>query len=161
MHRIRAAAIGGATLALIVGSALPCLAQSKPQSLMTQGQKAKAHRVVVQVTQNDPAVMNMALNNVENLVNYFHDKGEKIEVEVVAYGAGLNMMRSDTSPVKDRLEVLSGNKSITFSGCGNTLAKQSASENKQISLVPEAHIVSAGIARVVELQEEGWTYVRP
>jgi hypothetical protein len=119
------------------------------------------HRVVVQVTQNDPAVMNMALNNVENLVNYFHDKGEKIEVEVVAYGAGLNMMRSDTSPVKDRLATLAGNKNITFSGCGNTLAKQSTSENKQISLIPEAHIVSAGIARVVELQEEGWTYVRP
>jgi intracellular sulfur oxidation DsrE/DsrF family protein len=164
MHWIKAAAIGGATLALIVGATLSGFAQSKPQSAMTamtQAQKTKVHRVVVQVTQNDPAVMNMALNNVENLVNYFHDKGEKIEVEVVAYGAGLNMRRSDTSPVKDRLATLAGNKSITFSGCGNTLSKQSASENKQISLVPEAHIVSAGIARVVELQEEGWTYVRP
>ncbi len=158
MHRRRAAAIGGATLALTVGAVLRSVAEPKPQTAMT---KPRMHRVVVQVTQNDPAVMNMALNNVENLVNYFHDKGEKIEVEVVAYGAGLNMMRSDTSPVKDRLAVLSGNKSITFSGCGNTLAKQSHSENKQISLVPEAHIVSAGIARVVELQEEGWTYVRP
>jgi intracellular sulfur oxidation DsrE/DsrF family protein len=161
MHWIKAAAVGGASLALIVGATLPGFAQSKPQSAMTQAPKTKVHRVVVQVTQNDPVVMNMALNNVENLVNYFHDKGEKIEVEIVAYGAGLNMMRSDTSPVKDRLATLSGNKSITFSGCGNTLAKQSASENKEISLVPEAHIVSAGIARVVELQEEGWTYVRP
>lgn len=161
MHRIRAAAIGGATLALIVGATLPCLAQSKSQSSMTEWPKTKIHRVVVQVTQNDPAVMNMALNNVENLVNYFHAKGEKIEVEVVAYGAGLNMMRSDTSPVKDRLLALSGNKNITFSGCGNTLAKQSAVENKPISLVPEAHIVSAGIARVVELEEDGWTYIRP
>jgi intracellular sulfur oxidation DsrE/DsrF family protein len=161
MHWIRAAAIGGATLALIVGATLPCLAQPKPKSAMTQLPKTKVHRVIVQVTQNDPAVMNMALNNVENLVSYFHDKGEKIEIEIVAYGAGLNMMRSDTSPVKDRLAALSGNKNITFSGCGNTLAKQSASENKQISLVPEAHIVSAGIARVVELEEEGWTYVRP
>jgi hypothetical protein len=161
MHRIKAVAIGGVTLALMVGATLPCAAQSRPQSAMTQWQKTKIHRVVVQVTQNDPAVMNLALNNVENLVNYFHAKGEKIEVEVVAYGAGLAMMRSDTSPVKDRLAALSGNKDITFSGCGNTLAKQSRIEKKQISLVPEAHIVSAGIARVVELQEEGWTYVRP
>jgi uncharacterized protein len=161
MHRIRAAAIGGATLALIVGATLPSVAQPKPQTAMSQWQKTKVHRVVVQVTQNDPTVMNMALNNVENLVSYFHDKGEKIEIEVVAYGAGLNMMRSDTSPVKERLAALGGNKNITFSGCGNTLAKQSSVENKEISLVPEAHIVSAGIARVVELQEEGWTYVRP
>ena len=59
--------------------------------------EGKTHRIAIHVDQNDPQVMNMALNNVENLVSYFHDKGEKIEVEVVAYGAGLNMMRSDTS----------------------------------------------------------------
>src|ERR1700739_148277 len=110
MHRRRAAALGGATLALTVGAALRAAAEPKPPVAMSKG---KAHRVVVQVTQNDPAIMNMALNNVENLVGYFHDKGEKVEVEVVAFGAGLNMMRSDTSPVKDRLATLAGNKSIT------------------------------------------------
>ena len=51
---------------------------------MSQWQKTKVHRVIVQVTENDPAVMNMALNNVQNLVSYFHNKGEKIEIEVVA-----------------------------------------------------------------------------
>lgn len=161
MHWIKAATIGAATLALMVGATLPCVAQPNSETPMSQWHKTKVHRVVVQVTENDPAVMNMALNNVQNLVSYFHNKGEKIEIEVVAYGAGLAMMRSDTSPVKDRLAALSGDKNITFSGCGNTLAKQSRAENKQISLVPEAHIVTAGIARVVELEEEGWTYVRP
>jgi intracellular sulfur oxidation DsrE/DsrF family protein len=160
MHWMRATAIGGAVLALIVGATFLGIAQPK-QSAMTRWSTTKVHRVVVQVTQNDPAVMNMALNNVENLVNYFHDKGEGIEIEVVAFGGGLSMMRSDTSPVKDRLTALSGNKNITFSGCGNTLAKQSIVENKPISLVPEARLVSAGIARVVELEDQGWTYVRP
>ena len=83
----------------------------------------KTHRVVIQVTQNDPAVMNMALNNGENLAKYYQDKGEKIEIEFVAYGAGLNMVRSDTSPVKERLAAISSNmKNVTFTGCGNTLA---------------------------------------
>ena len=52
-------------------------------------------------------------------------------------------------------------KNVSFAGCGNTLANQSAKENKQISLVPEAHIVPTGIARIVELQEQGWSYIRP
>jgi len=52
-------------------------------------------------------------------------------------------------------------KNVTFTGCGNTLAAQSKQENKSISLVPEARVVPAGIARIVELEEEGWTYVRP
>jgi intracellular sulfur oxidation DsrE/DsrF family protein len=122
----------------------------------------KAHRVVVQVTQNDPAVMNMALNNAENLAKYYKDKGEKIDIEFVAYGAGLNMMRSDTSPVKERLAAMSASmKNVTFTGCSNTLANQSKQENKTITLVPEARLVPTGIARIVELEEQGWTYVRP
>ena len=52
-------------------------------------------------------------------------------------------------------------KNVTFTGCGNTLANQSKQENKNITLVPEAHLVPAGIARIVELEEQGWTYVRP
>ena len=67
----------------------------------------------------------MALNNAENLMLYFQEKGEPLEIEVVAYGAGLSMMRDDTSPVKDWLTALSGKKGVTFSGCGNTLGKQS------------------------------------
>jgi len=118
------------------------------------------HHVVIQVSQNDPAVMNMALNNAENLTKYYRDKGEQIDIEVVAYGPGLHMLRSDTSPVKVRLGVLAMDN-MTFSACGNTLNGQAKQEGKEISLVPEARIVPAGIARIMELQEQHWTYVRP
>lgn len=122
----------------------------------------KTHRIVVQVTQNDPAMMTLALNNVENMTRYFESKDERAEIEVVAYGPGLAMMRSDVSPVKDRLAALAkGNRGIVFTGCANTMANQSKQEGRELSLVPEARLVPAGIARVVELQEEGWTYVRP
>ena len=118
------------------------------------------HHVVIQVSQNDPAVMNMALNNAENLTKYYRDKGEQIDIELVAYGPGLHMLRSDTSPVKVRLGVLAMDN-MTFSACGNTLNGQAKQEGKEISLVPEARIVPAGIARIMELQEQHWTYVRP
>ena len=42
--------------------------------------------------------MNLALNNTENAIKYYSGKGESIEVEIVAYGPGLNMLREDTSP---------------------------------------------------------------
>jgi len=118
------------------------------------------HRMVIQVSQNDAAVMNMALNNAENLTKYYEGKGEPIEIEVVAYGPGLHMLRSDTSPEKGRLAVLAM-ENMTFSACGNTLNAQSKQEGKEIKLVPEARIVPAGIARIMELQEQHWTYVRP
>jgi intracellular sulfur oxidation DsrE/DsrF family protein len=52
-------------------------------------------------------------------------------------------------------------KNVTFTGCGNTLANQSKQEKKEISLVPEARVVPTGIAHIIELEEQGWTYVRP
>jgi hypothetical protein len=161
-YLLKYAAIGAAGLA--IGFALPNFTQ--PQTTVTPSQQHSTsnntHRVVIQVTQNDPLVMNMALNNAENLAKFYKDKGEPIQIEFVAYGAGLNMVRSDTSPVKERLTAMtSGMKNVTFTGCGNTLTNQSKLENKNITLVPEARILPTGIARVVELEEQGWTYVRP
>jgi uncharacterized protein len=162
MNLTRTAAIAGALVVMLFAWPAASQPPAKPASSAAHSTWNKTHRVVIQVTQNDPAVMNLALNNAENLDKFYQDKGEKIEIEFVAYGAGLSMMRSDTSPVKDRLAAISASmKNITFTGCGNTLANQSKQENKEITLVPEARIVPAGIARIVELEEQGWTYVRP
>ena len=120
------------------------------------------HRIVIQVTQNDTALMNVALNNAQNLLKHYEAANEKVQVEFVAYGPGLHMVRSDTSPVKERLSGFArDNPKVVFSGCGNTMVNQSKQENKPISLIPEARVVPTGIGRIVELQEQGWTYVRP
>ncbi len=162
MKLLRAAAVLGAIVVMALAWPMAGTPDAKTAPNAPHSTWTKTHRVVIQVTQNDPAVMNLALNNAENLVNYYKEKDEKIEIEFVAYGAGLNMMRSDTSPVKERLAAIAGSmKNITFTGCGNTLLNQSRQENKNITLVPEARLVPAGIARIVELEEQGWTYVRP
>jgi uncharacterized protein len=163
MHiAIRATAIGLTALLLSLG--LPAQAQAPSKSIpqKTQSNTGKLHRVVVQVTQNDPGLMNMALNNAENLTKHYADMGEKVMIEFVAYGPGLHMVRSDTSPVKERLAAVRGKmQNVTFSGCGNTMNVQARQENKEITLVPEARVVQTGIARILELQEQGWAYVRP
>jgi intracellular sulfur oxidation DsrE/DsrF family protein len=138
---------------------------SKAKATPTKSQAVtakKQHRVVIQVSQNDPALMTTALNNAENLVAYYRERGEPVQVEFVAYGPGLHMLRSDTSPVKARLtQIVAAAKPITFSGCGNTLASQSKQEHHEIALAPEANVVPSGIARIADLSEQGWTYIRP
>ena len=51
--------------------------------------------------------------------------------------------------------------SISFKACGNTQGNMSKVENKEITLIPEASVVKSGVVRVMELQEKGWSYVRP
>jgi intracellular sulfur oxidation DsrE/DsrF family protein len=124
----------------------------------------KTHRVALQVDQNDPAIMTMVLNNATNVIEYYRGKGEDVDVEVVAYGPGMHMLRADTSPVADRIkhlkEMVFPGK-IQFSACNNTKQSMDKAEGHAISIVPEATVVPAGVVRLMELQEQGWSYVRP
>jgi intracellular sulfur oxidation DsrE/DsrF family protein len=125
---------------------------------------AKPHRIAIQVDQNDAATMNLALNNVTNIMQYYRDKGETVSVEVVAYGPGLNMYREDTSPVKDRLKQivsLAFPSEVKFSACGNTKQGMEKKEGHPITIVPQASVVPSGVVRLSELQEQGWTYIKP
>jgi uncharacterized protein len=124
----------------------------------------KAHRLVIQVDQNDPAVMNLALNNATNVIEYYRAKGEDVNVDVVTYGPGLHMLRADTSPVKDRIKSLKDAafpSKIQFSACGNTKEGMEKKEGQPITVLSEAVVVPSGVVRLMELQEKGWSYVRP
>jgi len=125
---------------------------------------AKIHRVSIQVDQNDPAVMNLALNNASNIMETYKEKGEEVEIELVTYGPGLNMLREDTSPVKDRLKQiaeLSFPSKIKFSACNVTKRGMEKREGHPISIVAEASLVPSGAVRLMELQEIGWSYLKP
>ena len=124
----------------------------------------KPHRVAIQVNQNDPQVMNLALNNATNVLEYYRAKNEDVEIDIVTYGPGLHMLRSDTSPVQDRLKRLKEMafpSKVQFSACNNTKQGMEKTEGKAISVVSDATIVPSGVVRIMELQEQGWSYVRP
>jgi intracellular sulfur oxidation DsrE/DsrF family protein len=127
-------------------------------------QAPKAHRLLIQVDQNDPAVMNLALNNATNVIEYYRAKGQDVNVDVVTYGPGLHMLRDDTSPVKDRIKSLKDlafPSKIQFSACNNTKEGMEKKEGHPINVLSEATIVPSGVVRLMELQEKGWSYVRP
>jgi intracellular sulfur oxidation DsrE/DsrF family protein len=124
----------------------------------------KPHRVAIQVDQNDPQVMNLALNNATNVIENYRAKNEDVDVDIVTYGPGLHMLRDDTSPVKDRikrLKELAFPGKIQFSACNNTKQGMEKAEGHAISVLPDATIVPSGVVRLMELQEQGWSYIRP
>lgn len=122
----------------------------------------KVHRVAIHVDENDPKRMNMALNNVANVRKYYDSVGEKVEIELVAYGPGLHMFRADTSPVKDRISMMALEiDNLTFSACGNTHTAMSKKAGKDVELIEEANMVPSGVVQLIALQEEGFSYIRP
>jgi len=137
-------------------------AQQKATKAQQKGERT--HRLVLQVDSNDPAIMTLALNNAANVDQYYSDKGEPVEIEIVTFGPGLHMLRDDTSPVKDRIRQMvdaSLPSKIVFAACNNTKQGMEKREGKAITIIPQATIVPSGVVRLMELQEQGWSYLRP
>ncbi len=124
--------------------------------------EGQTHYVAIHVNQNDPKVMNMALNNARNVAKYYESIGDEVVVELVAYGPGLNMLLQGRSPVADRIAAMSLEmENLSFSACANTHRKMSAKAGEELVLLDEATMVPSGVVRLIELQEQGYAYVRP
>ena len=132
------------------------------QDKVTKAAATATNKVAIQVNQNDKAVMDLALNNAKNVIDYYKEKGETVAVEIVTYGPGLHMLRADTSPVKERIAPMSlENPNLAFIACGNTQANQAKAEGKPVTLISEATVMPSGVVRLMELQGLGYAYIRP
>lgn len=115
------------------------------------------HKLVIQVSTDDVRTQNIAMNNAVNLQKALGQ--DNIIIEIVAYGPGLTMM-TPKSPASKRIPSLAM-QDITFSACGNTKAKMEEKSGKKVELVEGVQMVPAGVLRIMELQEQGYAYVRP
>jgi intracellular sulfur oxidation DsrE/DsrF family protein len=137
------------------------LGQLLVMAILISGSSAFAaegmRKLVIQVSTDDVRTQNIAMNNAVNLQKVLGQ--DNIIIEIVAYGPGLIMMTPD-SPASKRIPSLAM-QNITFSACGNTKAKMEEKSGKQVELVEGVKIVQAGVLRILELQEQGYAYVRP
>ena len=112
------------------------------------------YKVVLQVSDGDPAKWNLALNNARNIQS---DLGkDNVEVEIVAYGPGLPMLKAD-SKVADRLaQALDEN--IGLVACENTMRNTKTTKDAMYGGIS---YVDAGVVHIMKREREGWAYIRP
>jgi intracellular sulfur oxidation DsrE/DsrF family protein len=115
------------------------------------------HKVVIQVSDDNAKTHQLALNNAVNLQEAFGV--DNVAIEIVAYGPGLSLM-TPKDPASNRIPGLAM-LGITFSACGNTMKNIAKKTGHEVALVKGVRVVPAGVARIMELQEQGWSYVRP
>jgi intracellular sulfur oxidation DsrE/DsrF family protein len=146
----------GAAAALVIGAGvalapLDAVAQQKPAPA---ARSAERHKVVLQVSDADPGKWNLALNNARNIQQ---DLGKgNVDVEIVAYGPGLGMLKAD-SKVADRLAQALDNN-IGLMACENTMRNTKV---KRDDMYGGISYVDAGVVHIMKRQREGWAYVRP
>lgn len=141
--------VGAAMLALAVGAG--CAQVPGPSQDQAGGPR---NRVVMQVSDADPAKWNLALNNARNVQT---DLGAaNVEIEIVAYGPGIGMIKSG-SPVTQRIDeaTMSGVKVLA---CENTMHGLKLTRADMLSGIG---YVKAGVVEIMQRQQQGWAYVRP
>jgi len=115
------------------------------------------HKVVIQVSTDNPRTQKIALNNAVNLQKLYGM--DNVKIEIVAYGPGLGIM---TKKNKQSSRVSSlAMQDIVFSACMNTMHKVQKKTGKLPTLTEGVGKVPAGVARIVELEEQGYAYIRP
>jgi len=115
------------------------------------------HKLVIQVSTDDLKTQKIAMNNAVNLQKLYGM--DNIEIEIVAYGPGLKMLTAK-SKYADRVKSLAM-QDITFSACMNTMNKMKKKLGHLPKLTEGVGTVKAGVARILELQEQGYSYIRP
>ncbi len=123
---------------------------------------AEPHRLALQISDEDPVKMRAVLDVAANVSRHYSGQGEEVEIVVVAFNGGLDMLLEDRSPVKERLtNFLKSMPNVSFIACGNTLETLAVKEGKRPPLIPGVDIAQVGVAALMDLAEKNWTIVRP
>ena len=152
--RLRTSPTGPLAAAALAAALGACASAPAPPPMPTEEKIAK---VVFQVTTDDPGLQSMALSNIVNIQQSYGI--DNVEIEVVAYGPGLSLLTDDTG-LGARVTSLTYQE-VRFTACNNTMKTILEQTGFAPRLVEGVTVVPAGVRRIIELQQQGYAYVRP
>jgi len=120
------------------------------------GTSQDPHRVVMHLNSGDEKVQRGALNNIRHL--YQEVGREHLRVELVVHGAGLTLLTKKDSTLATEVAQLKTAYDVEFTACSNTMKAMNLTTR---DLVEQVDRTVPAIVRLMELQEQGWAYIKP
>ncbi len=154
-RRLAGRAIIGALLAVLMPANL--LVTARAQLAPPQDKPFADHKIVLQLSDNDPKKQALVISVANNLLKFYDP--DKVAIEVVAFGPGIDLLRSD-NPNRPRVESLVA-QGVRFDVCLNTVDTIERETGKRPDIIPAATPVQVGVAQILFLTEKGYTLVRP
>ncbi len=118
-------------------------------------------RVILHLASENSARMKHLLDKAESILASHADAGRGVQLEVVANGGGLNLLRADTSPERARIQALQQRyANVTFLACRKTLEQLKLQRGIDAPLLPRVIVIPSALDQIVERLQNGWTYVQ-
>ena len=123
----------------------------------TEGKPFADKHVVLQISDPDPFKQTLVLNVANNLLKAYGP--DAIDLEIVAFGPGLRLLMADNTNLP-RIDGLAA-QGVRFSACGNTIQSFTKSLGRAPVLNKHAVTVSAGVVRILDLEAQGYSLIKP
>lgn len=110
------------------------------------------YRVVFQLARAGTEFHEAVLRNVRNVAADLDD----VAIRLIAHGEGIEFVTGQTvghAALREALEA-----GVDVQACRNTLRRKEIPES---TVLPGVRLVPAGLAELVRLQHEGWSYIHP
>ena len=155
LRRSIVSAFGCALMAALLLTMAPSFAPAQQAAL--QDKPFAEHRIVLQLSDNDPQKQGLVLSVANNLLKFYDP--DKVAIEVVAFGPGIDLLRPENANRK-KVESLVA-QGARFDVCLNTVDTIERETGKRPEFISAATPVQVGVAQILLLTENGYTLVRP
>jgi uncharacterized protein len=130
---------------------------ARAQQAPLQDKPFAEHKIVLQLSDSDPHKQALVLSVAYNLLKAYDP--DKVAIEVVAFGPGIDLLRSESNN-RARVESLIA-QGVRFDVCENTVDTVERETGKRPEIIPAATPVQVGVGQILLLTENGYTLVRP
>jgi intracellular sulfur oxidation DsrE/DsrF family protein len=148
-------ASGSVVIAALMLATMPSIARAEPAPLPDK--PFAEHRIVLQLSDNDPRKQALVISVAYNLLKLYDP--DKVAIEVVAFGPGIDLLRTGNDNRK-LIESLVA-QGVRFDVCLNTVDTIERETGKRPEIIPAAIPVQVGVGQILSLTENGYTLVRP
>jgi intracellular sulfur oxidation DsrE/DsrF family protein len=138
---------------LVCAAALPAPAQQVP----LQDKPFAEHKIVLQLSDGDPNKQALVLSVANNLLKAYGP--DKIAIEVVAFGPGIDLLLAGSQRRKQVESLIA--QGVRFDICLNTVDTIARETGKRPEFIEAATPVQVGVGQILFLTENGYTLVRP
>ncbi|TFV77076.1 hypothetical protein E4K64_10300 [Bradyrhizobium frederickii] len=150
----RAQILSALMLALLVLAAVP---PASAQQVPLQDKPFAEHKIVLQLSDGDARKQALVLSVANNLLKAYAP--DKIALEVVAFGPGIDLLLSGSERRKQVESLIA--QGVRFDICLNTVDTIERETGKRPEFIPAATPVQVGVGQILFLAENGYTLVRP
>lgn len=130
------------------------------QSVQRNDVGGEPQKIIVHVSSSNPVRLKSALDETESLLDAYRRSKRPLQVEIVANGGGVDLLRADVSPYARRIGMMQEKyPNLGLMACGQTI-KKLREKGVDVQLLPHTGVASSALDQITRRLKQDWVYIK-